>query len=236
MSIGELHIIEERVKPLFKIILWFLVSIILWMISWKEHFHLIVHFQNMLLLSIVLFFDALLKIFIILGKHLTIGKNILMWMKMYNLTLVSPQLHLVKNAKGCKKKIVPFSFLYIYLYLIYYIFHDYGSIINMLLFLVDMSSKGTSKHTRKHNMSRASRDRSNESHHLRHQQNKDIINEHWRDTYHTRMSETTLQNYFMISCKYHTMDDIMERIFPLDSSFPESPHCPHNFVFSMLSS
>ena len=53
---------------------------------------------------IILFFNALLKIFIILEKHLAIGKNIIliMWMQIFTLTLLSPQLHLMRKAKGCK--------------------------------------------------------------------------------------------------------------------------------------
>ena len=101
----------------------------------------------------------------------------------------------------------------------------------MLLFVVDMSSEGTSKHTRKMNKSPASRDKSNESRRLRYQQNKDTINEHRRAKYHRRMTETTLQKDFMVPPRYRTMDDIMERTFPLGSSLPEyAPH-QHNFVF-----
>ena len=74
-------------------------------------------------------------------------------------------------------------------------FHVYGSIINMLLFVVDMSSEGTSKRTRKRNLSPASRDRSNESRRLRYQKNKDTINEHRRAIYHRITTRTTLQNY-----------------------------------------
>ena len=55
-------------------------------------------------------------------------------------------------------------------------FHVYDSIVNILLFIVDMSSEGTSKRTRKRNLSPKSRERSNESHHLRYQQNNDAIN------------------------------------------------------------
>ena len=69
----------------------------------------------------------------------------------------------------------------------------------------------------KRNQSLASHDKSNESCRLPYQQNKDIVNEHRRATYHIKMSEKTLQNDFMIPRKYHTMDDIMERTFPLDS-------------------
>lgn len=129
------------------------------------------------------------------------------------------------------KKNVPFSLFCVYVYWIYYMFHVYGSIINMLLFIVNMSSEGTSKCARKRNQSPASHDKSNESHHLRYQQNKETINEHRRATYHRRTSEKYLQNYFIIPHKYRTMDDIMERTFPLDSSLPEyAPH-QHSFVF-----
>ena len=125
--------------------------------------------------------------------------------------------------KWLKKKLVPFSFFCVYLYWIYYMFHVYGSIINMLLFIVDMSSEGTSKRTRKRNQSPTSREKSNESHCLWYQKNKITINEHRRDTYHRRKSETTLKNDFMIPHKYRIMDDIMERTFPLDSSLPKPP-------------
>ena len=108
MSIGEIHIIEEWVKPILKMILWVFISIVLWTISWKEHFPLIFHYHNMLLVSIIFFFNAPLKIFIILGKHLGIGKKIILitWMLMFTLTLLSPQLHLVRKAKGCKISMV----------------------------------------------------------------------------------------------------------------------------------
>ena len=99
-----------------------------------------------------------------------------------------------------------------------------------MLFTVDMSYEGTSKRTRKWNLSPESHDRSNESRCLPYQQNKDTINEHRRATYHRRTTESTLQNNFMIPHKYRTMDDIMERTFPIDSSLSESTPPQHNFV------
>ena len=110
-------------------------------------------------------------------------------------------------------------------------FHVFSSITNMLFFVVDMSSEGTSKRTRKRNKSPASRDKSNESRRLRYQQNKDTINEHRRAKYRRRTTETTLKNYFMVPPRYRTMDDIMERTFPLGSSLPEYAPRQHNFVF-----
>ena len=101
----------------------------------------------------------------------------------------------------------------------------------MLLFVVDMSSEGIRKCTRKRNQSPASRDKSNESRRIRYQKNKDTVNEHRRARYHRRTSETTLKNYFMIPRKYRTMDDIMERTFPPDSSLPEYAPRQHNVVF-----
>ena len=97
-------------------------------------------------------------------------------------------------------------------------FHVYDSIMNILLFIVDMSSQGTSMRTRKRTLSSQSHDTSNESRHLRYQQNKDAINEHKRATYNIKMSEVTLDNDFIIPRKYRTMDDIMERTFHVDSS------------------
>ena len=101
----------------------------------------------------------------------------------------------------------------------------------MLLFIVDMSSEGTSKRTRKRNQSPASRDKSNESRRLWYQQNKGTINEHRRARSHRRTTETTLKNDFMVPNRYRTMDDIMERTFPLSSSLPEYAPRQHNFVF-----
>ena len=94
-----------------------------------------------------------------------------------------------------------------------------------------MSSEGTSKRTRKRNKSPALRDKSNESRRLRYEQNKDTINEHSRAKYRRKMTETTLQKDFMVPPRYRTMDDIMERAFPLGSSLPEYAPRQHNFVF-----
>jgi len=54
-------------------------------------------------------------------------------------------------------------------------------------------------------------------------------NEHRRATYHRRTSERTLQNIFPMSRKYHSMDDIMERTFTIDSSFSKCVPHQHNF-------
>jgi len=79
-----------------------------------------------------------------------------------------------------------------------------------------MSSEGTSVRTRKRTLSSQSHERSNESRHLRYQQNKDAINERRRATYNRKTSETTPQNDSIVLCKYHTMGDIMEITFPID--------------------
>lgn len=109
-------------------------------------------------------------------------------------------------------------------------FDVYDSRINNLLLIVDMLSKGTSKRTRKQNWSPESRERSNEIGRLWYQQNKDAINEHRRATYHTRTSESTLENGFIIPRKYSTMDDIMERTFPIASSLSQYAPRQHNIV------
>ena len=93
-----------------------------------------------------------------------------------------------------------------------------------------MSSEGTSMRARKRTLSSQSHERSNESCRLRYQKNKDPINKHRRDTYNRRTSEATLENYFIIPHKYHTMDDIMERKFPVDSSLSKYAPRQHNFV------
>ena len=93
-----------------------------------------------------------------------------------------------------------------------------------------MSSEGKSRRTRKWNLSRASRDGSNERHNLWYQQNKVPINEHRRATYCRRTSEATIQNDFIIPRKYRTMDDIMERTFHVNSSLLGYAPPQHNLV------
>ena len=111
-----------------------------------------------------------------------------------------------------------------------FMFHFYDSIINILLFIVDMSSEGTSKQIRKINLSPQSRERSNESRRLQYQQNKDAINESRRATYNRKTSEATLQKNSIVPRKYHTMDDIMERTFTVDSSLSGYAPPHHNLV------
>ena len=91
-----------------------------------------------------------------------------------------------------------------------------------------MSSEGISVRSRKRTLSSQSRERSNESHHLWYQQNKDVMNEHRRAAYKTKMSEATLQNHFIIPRKYCTMDDIMERTFHVHSSLSGYAPPQHN--------
>lgn len=63
-----------------------------------------------------------------------------------------------------------------------------------LLFIVNMSSEGTSIHARKRILSSQSHERSNKSRHLQYQQNKDVINGRRRAAYKRKTSEVTLQN------------------------------------------
>jgi len=111
-----------------------------------------------------------------------------------------------------------------------FMFHVYDSIMNILLFIVDMSSEGIGMCTRKRTLSSQSRERSNESRRLWYQQNKDAINECRRATYNRKTSEATHQNDSIFPCKYHTMDDIMERTFPVDSSLSGYAPPQHNLV------
>lgn len=108
MSIGELHIIEELVKELFKIFFQCRVSIIVWMISWKEHLPLIVHSQNVFPINIIFLLVALLTMFIILGKHITIRKIIVptTWIQISTITLLDLQMRVSSKAKGCKTSMV----------------------------------------------------------------------------------------------------------------------------------
>jgi len=65
---------------------------------------------------------------------------------------------------------------------------------------------------------------------LWYRQNKDAINEHRRAAYKIKTSEGTLQNDSIVPCKYRSMNDIMERTFPVVSSLSGYAPPQHSLV------
>ena len=84
-----------------------------------------------------------------------------------------------------------------------------------------MSTKCTSNHRKRCQLSPTSRERTNEVRRLWYKRNKDAINDHRRFVYHSRKTGIHISNELPHSHKYRSLADIMQRTFPITVSFPE---------------